>query len=191
MPAVILRHRGCPNTIFYLCFKFQPFRMSGGLRGKHSLPIPQNSRARWSRREDGMSEKTRMFLATGFALLFMGIGAVALHAGLNVSLRKLGYRTWSGGDCRAFLRNSDSYCTSGDCRAILRNSDSYCDTNDCRAIIRNSDSYCSGDDCRAMIRGSDSYCKTGDCRAILRRSDSYCDSKSCRAFLRGSDSYCP
>ena len=63
-------------------------------------------------------------------------------AGGKVDLMKVGYRIWSPGDCKAFLRDSDSYCTSGDCKAILRGSDSYCDTDDCKAVLRGSDSYC-------------------------------------------------
>ena len=86
-------------------------------------------------------------LAFASALCMTSILLISALSASPTSKQKLGYRSWSRGDCKALLRNSDSYCDSGDCKAILRNSDSYCDTNDCKAILRNSDSYCKSSDC--------------------------------------------
>jgi hypothetical protein len=82
------------------------------------------------------------------------IGASALFA-YSFEIKDVGYRKWSGDDCKAFLRKNDGYCTSGDCKALLRANDGYCDTNDCKAVIR----------------GNDGYCQSGDCKAILRKND--------------------
>ena len=73
-------------------------------------------------------------------------------------LQRFGYRAWSGGDCKALLRNNDAYCDSGDCKALLRKNDAYCDTDDCKAVLRGNDAYCKSNDCKAIVRKNDAYC---------------------------------
>ena len=90
--------------------------------------------------------------------LLIALAGPSVTAGDRPDLKKVGFRMWNGSDCKAIMRNSDSYCRSGDCKAILRDSDSYCDSGDCKAYLRGSDSYCETNSCKAFMRGSDSYC---------------------------------
>lgn len=80
-----------------------------------------------------------VLLATAAAL---GLASADTEAAKPGPL-KIGYRAWSGGDCKAFLYDSVGYCTSGDCKAYLYNSVGYCETATCKAILYNSVGYCS------------------------------------------------
>lgn len=90
----------------------------------------------------------------------------------------------SRGDCKAFVSQNDSYCTSKNCLAILKNQSALCESNDCKALTEGNPIFCESKNCSAIIKDSMSECDSNNMDCLSLFNSAYCTSPDCESYIK-------
>ncbi len=90
----------------------------------------------------------------------------------------------SRGDCKAYVSQNDSYCTSKNCLAILKNQSVLCENNDCKALTENNPVFCKSKNCSAIIKDSMSECDSNDMDCLSLFNSAFCTSPDCESYIK-------